>query len=62
MTEAFQPTTFTNEDLRVLHLPNDDALIIYTTIANFNVQRILIDNGSSVDILLISAFDEMRIG
>ena len=33
-----QPITFTNDDLRVLHhLPHDDALVVSTTIFNFNV-------------------------
>ncbi|GFZ03496.1 hypothetical protein Acr_16g0001200 [Actinidia rufa] len=34
--EVHQPITFTNDDLRGLHLPHDDALVISTTIANFN--------------------------
>ncbi|GFZ18346.1 hypothetical protein Acr_27g0000850 [Actinidia rufa] len=58
---AHSPITFTNDDLRDLHLPHDDALVICTTIADFNVQRILVDNGSSTDILFISAFDKIKI-
>ncbi|GFZ19766.1 hypothetical protein Acr_28g0004710 [Actinidia rufa] len=49
LTEVYQSITFTNDDLRSLHLPHDDALLISATIANFNVQRILIDNGHSAD-------------
>ncbi|GFS41689.1 hypothetical protein Acr_00g0075810 [Actinidia rufa] len=56
------PITFRNDDLRGLHLPHDDALVVSAVIANFNVQRILIDNGSSADILFISAFEKMKIG
>ncbi|GFZ06814.1 hypothetical protein Acr_18g0009840 [Actinidia rufa] len=56
------PITFSNDDLRGLHLPHDDALVVSAVIANFNVQRILIDNGSSADILFISAFEKMKIG
>ncbi|GFY85492.1 hypothetical protein Acr_04g0002300 [Actinidia rufa] len=56
------PITFSNDDLRGLHLPHDDALVVSAVIANFNVQRILIDNGSSADILFISAFEIMKIG
>ncbi|GFY97532.1 hypothetical protein Acr_12g0000730 [Actinidia rufa] len=56
------PITFGNDDLRGLHLPHDDALVVSAVIANFNVQRILIDNGSSADILFISAFERMKIG
>ncbi|GFS42516.1 hypothetical protein Acr_00g0080270 [Actinidia rufa] len=56
------PITFSSDDLRGLHLPHDDALVISAVIANFNVQRILIDSGSSADILFISAFEKMKIG
>ncbi|GFS42455.1 hypothetical protein Acr_00g0079950 [Actinidia rufa] len=56
------PITFSNDDLRGLHLPHDDALVVSAVIANFNVQRILIDNGSSAYILFISAFERMKIG
>ncbi|GFZ18414.1 hypothetical protein Acr_27g0001530 [Actinidia rufa] len=52
------PITFSNDDLRGLHLPHDDALVVSAVIANFNVQRILIDSGSSADILFISAFEK----
>ncbi|GFY95669.1 hypothetical protein Acr_10g0010540 [Actinidia rufa] len=50
------PITFSNDDLRGLHLPHDDALVVSAVIANFNVQRILIDNGSSADILFNLSF------
>ncbi|GFS33374.1 hypothetical protein Acr_00g0028020 [Actinidia rufa] len=56
------PITFGNDDLRGVHLPHDDALVVSAVIANFNVQRILIDNGSSADILFISAFEKMKVG
>ncbi|XP_057515034.1 uncharacterized protein LOC130796691 [Actinidia eriantha] len=56
------PITFNNDDLRGLHLPHDDALVVSAVIANFNVQRIFVDNGSSADILFISAFNKMKIG
>ena len=62
MAKAHQPITFTNEDLMGLYLPHDNALVISAIIINFNVQRILVDNGSSTDILFISAFDKMKIG
>ncbi|GFZ01039.1 hypothetical protein Acr_14g0006740 [Actinidia rufa] len=56
------PITFNNDDLRGLHFPYDDALVVSAVIANFNLQRILIDNGSSADILFILAFERMKIG
>ena len=57
-----QPITFTNDNLRGLHLPHAAALVISTTISNFNMQRILVDNGSHADILFTSGFDKMKIG
>ena len=60
--ESHQPITFTNVYLRGLHIPHDNALVISVTIANFNMQRILVDNGRSTDILFIMAFDKMEIG
>ena len=58
---SHQPIAFTNDDMRGLHLPHDDVLVISATIVNSNMQRILIDNGSSAAILFISAFDKMKI-
>ena len=57
---AHLPITFTNEDLRGLHLPHNDALVVSAIIVNFNVQRILVDNGSSATIFFVSAFDKMK--
>ena len=37
MTEVSPPITFTNKDLRGLHLPYDNALVVSVTIANFNI-------------------------
>ena len=56
------PIAFTNDDLRGLHLLYDDALVVSAVMANFNVKRTLVDNRSSVDILFIAMFDQMKIG
>ena len=48
--------TFTGKDARRLHHPPDDAIVITLTIANYITRRVLIDNGSSVDILYYPAF------
>ena len=52
---------FTNEDARRLHHSYDDAIVITLVIANYTTRRVLIDNGSSVDILNYPAFYQMRI-
>ena len=42
---------FIDEDARRLHHPHDDAIVITLAIANYMTKRVLIDNGSSADIL-----------
>ena len=42
---------FIDEDARRLHHPHDDAIVITLAIANYTTKRVLIDNGSSADIL-----------
>ena len=53
--------SFTEEDARRLHHPHDDALVINLSIADFNTWRVLVDNGSSIDIFYHPAFQQMRI-
>lgn len=53
--------SFIKENARQLHYPHDDALVISLSITNFNTQRVLMDNGSSVDILYYPMFQQMRI-
>ena len=53
--------TFREKDaFHVLH-PHCDTLVIKAMIANNNVHRILVDNGSSVDILYYQAFQRMGL-
>ena len=52
---------FTYEDARRLHHPRDDVIVITLTIANYTTRRVLVDNGSSADILYYLAFQQMRI-
>ena len=50
--------TFSDSDLH----PHDDPLVIRAVVANKTVHRVLVDNGSSADIIFASAFDKMGIG
>ena len=52
---------FLEEDVRRLHHPHDDALVVSIWIEDYNMHRVLIDNGSSADILYYSAFQQMEI-
>ncbi|KAK8960654.1 hypothetical protein KSP40_PGU004405 [Platanthera guangdongensis] len=41
--------------------PFCDALVIKIAIKNFTVSRILVDNGSSINVVFKKAFDAMKI-
>ena len=49
-TEPVMPS-FSEEDARGVLMPHDDALVVTLTIANHAIHQILVDNGSSADIL-----------
>ena len=48
--------SFNKEDARGVKQPHNDSFVITLTIEGFNTKRILIDNGNSVDIIYLSAF------
>jgi hypothetical protein len=56
-----QVIRLSNEDFVGVSLPYSDALVITLAIANHNIHRILVDTGSSADILYKSVFELMRI-
>ena len=53
--------TFTEEDVRGIQTPHDDAIVVSTTIANYDVKRIFVNNGSSTNVLFYSTFSRMRL-
>ena len=52
---------FSEDDARRLHHPHDDALVVSLRVGDYHVHRMLVDNGSSADILYYLAFQQMRI-
>ena len=54
--------TFSDFDIEGYQHPHDDPLVIRAIMANKTVHRVLIDNGSSADIIFASAFEKMGIG
>ena len=44
-----------------MHHPHNDPLVITTTIGKMNVHQTLVDNGSSVDILYLGAYEKMGL-
>ncbi|XP_073302916.1 uncharacterized protein [Primulina huaijiensis] len=53
--------SFGPEDLRGIVTPHNDALVVTATLANYDVARIFIDNGSSVNVLFKSTLDQMKV-
>ena len=53
--------TFSDSNLEGCQHPHDDPLVVRVVVANKIVHRVLVDNGSSTDIIFASAFDEMGI-
>ena len=53
---------FTDEDAERVHHPHDDAIVITLLIADYTTRRVLVDHGSSADILYYLAFQQMRLG
>ena len=54
--------TFSDSYLEGCQHPHDDPLVIRAVVANKTVHWVLVDNGSSADIIFVSAFDKMGIG
>ncbi|GAV61129.1 hypothetical protein CFOL_v3_04657, partial [Cephalotus follicularis] len=53
--------TFSEADYEGVRLPHDDPVVVTLLVELFTMKRILIDSGSSADILYKNAFDQMRI-
>ena len=47
---------FSEENARCFHHPHDDTLVISIRVGDYNVHWMLIDNGSSADILYYPVF------
>ena len=47
---------FSEDDARQLHHPHDDALVVSILVEDYNMHRVLVDNGSSANILYYLAF------
>ena len=52
---------FSEEDARRLHHPHDDALVVSVRVGDYNMHRMLVDNGNLTDILYYPAFQQMGI-
>ena len=57
-----QAITFMDKDAERVHHPHDDAIVITLLIADYTTRMVLVDNGSSTDILYYPTFQQMRLG
>jgi len=55
------PITFLEEDLQLKDYPHMDAMVIEANIDGWSVSKILVDGGSSVDIIFTSIIDAIKI-
>ena len=62
LTQLDTSITFSDSYLEGCQHPHDDPLVVRAIMANKTVHRVLVDNGSSFDIIFASAFDKMGIG
>ena len=51
-----QDMSFNEADVRGVKQPHNDPLVIMLNIEGFNTKRILVDNGSSADIIYLPTF------
>ena len=57
----WDPICFYPEEDRGIIYPHNDPLIVEAHIANFEVRRILVDTGASVNIMFAEAFKALNV-
>jgi hypothetical protein len=55
------PITFTEGDFKLKSANHNDAMVIKVNIAGWVIGKILVDNGSSADILFLKTFEKMNL-
>ncbi|KAL0396195.1 UNVERIFIED_CONTAM: hypothetical protein Scaly_0067900 [Sesamum calycinum] len=53
--------SFNSQDMDPMRNQNNDALVISATLANFLVKKVLVDSGSSADIMFYDAYVQLGI-
>lgn len=56
------PVTFTKDDASHVRFPNNDPFIVTLLIANRRVHRILVDTGSSINVMYKANLDKIGLG
>ncbi|XP_028080734.1 uncharacterized protein LOC114282281 [Camellia sinensis] len=60
-TEEKNVLSFSSRDLEHIQTPHNDALVVTLRIRDFDVKHILIDQGSSVEIMYYDAFKQLKL-
>ena len=55
------PITFTNDDFHGLNHQQDDPMVITVELENYAVKKVLIDQGSLVDILYWATYQKLQL-
>ncbi|XP_021737589.1 uncharacterized protein LOC110704120 [Chenopodium quinoa] len=56
------PMVFGDDNVKKIQRPHDDPLVIHMKVANAKVKKILVDNGSSTDIITWKCIEQMYFG
>nr|XP_023928196.1 uncharacterized protein LOC112039550 [Quercus suber] len=56
-----QDMCFSEEDSKGVRQPHDEPLVIMIRIEGFNTRKVLMDNGSSVNIIYLFAFQQLKV-
>lgn len=57
-----QSIYFSNSDLKDVQLPHNDPLVVTLRIGNFDVKRILIDQGSFAEVMYQDLYEKLGLG
>ena len=55
------PITFTDDDFHGLDHQQDDPMVITVNLENYVVKKVLIDQGSSVDIIYWATYQKLQL-
>jgi len=55
------PITFTDEDFKAPDPDHDDPMVISIEVAGYGIGKVLVDQGSSVNILYWKTFQKMNL-
>ena len=59
--EVWQALSFLNEDKVGTLQPHDDALVVTLRIGGYDVKRVLVDQGSGVEIMYPNLFKRLKV-